>query len=181
MSKNFKSQKDPEAEAITAITVALDNIPEGRKLAVLKYVYERFAGSGDSPVSDSIAGGQRAPSLGKNDIKTFLKGKNPQTPYQQVAVLAYYLKENRNITEVNKKIIEEANLEALGRTIDDVTGVLNDAKNKYHFFGSSAGGKKFLLVHGEDIVNALPDQKIVAELIRSSNKRRGRKNKKKKK
>lgn len=179
MSKITKSQKDPEAEAITAITVALDNLSKERKLAVLKYVYERFTGPGVN-LTSFLAGDQRLPSGGKDDIKTFLKNKNPNTPYQQVAILARYLKQNRNIAEVNKKIIEEANLEALGRTIDDITGVLNDAKNKYHFFGSSADGKKVLLSHGEDVVDALPDQKKVAELIKSVNRRRSRKNKKKK-
>lgn len=178
MSKIDKQRNDPEAEVIAIIIAAIAKISRERKLALLKYIYERFS----SPESNSLDSehGREEKLIGvEEDIKAFLKRKNPITPYQQVAVLAYHLKINSGVDEINKKIIDEANRKALGRTIDNVTWVLNDAKNKYHFFGSGTGGNKILLAYGEDVVNALPDQKEVAELIKSRKKRRNKKRKKK--
>lgn len=174
MSKITKSHNDPEAVAIAAITKAIADIPDERKLAVLKFVHDRLGGriTTESQKLDSILALE---SEGKeSDIKTFLKNKKPVTPYQQVAVLAYFLKKNRSTESVNKKLIEDANKEALGRSIDDITGVLNDAKNKYQFFVSGSGGKKLLSAHGEDVVNALPEQAKVAQLMKEFGKKKRR-------
>lgn len=149
--KMNRGTQDLEAIAIDKIVEALNGVDEQRKLSVLRFVYERFSNGGVDPQGlaelekKNLLTNVQVPSspADNKDIKIFLKQKDPQNPYQQVAVLAYYLKENKSIDEVNKKIMEDANKEARGRIIDDMTGVLNDAKSKYNFLGQDHPAKKF--------------------------------------
>lgn len=161
---------DPEAVAIASITKALGSLEETRKVAVLTYILQRLGGSVSSNTLQAEEVNRSADTEG--NIKSFLKAKNPQNPYQQVAVLAYFLKKRRDEESVNKKLIEAANDEAGGRTIDNITSVLNDAKKQYQYFGSGPGGKKKLLVFGEDVVDALPNQEKVKELASKQPKKR---------
>ncbi len=159
------------------------SLSDERKLAVLSYSIERFGGS---PTKENHNGdkGFQPNDQRDTDIKSFLKKKDPKNKYQQVAVLAYFLKKNSGTDEVNKEIIESANTQAGGRTIDDITATLNDAKLKYGFFGAGSGGKKILLAYGEDIVEALPDKEKVKELMKKNSgksKRRSKKGKASKK
>lgn len=165
---------DPEAVAIGAIMKALESLEKSRKSAVLNFVIQRM----DNVVDMTQ---HRIPSITtdvlNNDIKIFLKSKDPRNKYQQVAVLAYFLIKKRGEEGINKDMIEIANKEALGRTIDDISSTLNDAKNKYGFFGAGSGGKKILLAYGEDVVDALPDQEKVKKLAKKGKikKRRAKK------
>lgn len=176
---NTNLSRDLETIAIDKIIDALDSLAIDRKVAILKYIYERIGGNERLSVLQSPGGinplsvaGEQNFSDNDVDIKTFLRSKNPENKYQQLAVLAFYLRKYQDIQVVDKKIIEEANRRALGRTIDNISLALNDAKQKYNFFGTYSGGKKNLLAYGEDIVNALPDQQKVKELMKSV---RGRK------
>jgi len=182
MKRDTKTH-DPEAQAIAAISAALKDVPDERRLAVLSFVSERLGGK-------ALAGGQTQGGAGGADdghahtpagnIKAFLKAKDPGNKYQQTAVLAYYLKKHGGEDQIGKESIESANKEAGGRTIDDITGTLNDAKSKYGYFGAGAGGKKILLAFGEDVVEALPDQEKVKVLRRANLGKSKRKSKKKK-
>ena len=165
---------DPEAVAIGTIMKALESLKDARKDAVLNFVMQRVGVIVDTNKSKIPS---VTTSVLNDDIKIFLKSKDPQNKYQQVAVLAYYLIKKRGESGVNKDMIEIANKDALGRTIDDISSTLNDAKNKYGFFGTGSGGKKILLAYGEDIVDALPDQEKVKKLAKKGKikKRRAKK------
>lgn len=180
MKKKTSGNRDVEAGAIATITNALADVPDERKTAVLSFVSQRFGGKDLGGISPANAGEGEMAAPHADDIKGFLKSKNPGNKYQQTAVLAYYLKKNSSEEQFGKESIETANQQAGGRTIDDITGTLNDAKSKYGFFGSGTGGKKILLAHGEDIVEALPDQEKVKALMKANASKSKRKTKKKK-
>ncbi len=164
---------DPEVVAIGSIMKALDLLEDTRKRAVLDFVSHRIGGV-VVPLQASEQKNDQVSISGDEDIKTFLKTKDTQNKYQQVAVLAYYLIKKKGQEAVNKEMIEAANKEAGGRTIDDITGTLNDAKTKYEFFGTGSGGKKILLAYGEDVVEALPNQEKVKELAKKKPSRKRR-------
>ncbi|MBP7006092.1 hypothetical protein KBB27_03150 [Patescibacteria group bacterium] len=180
MKRKTLENRDVEAEAIAAITSVLKDVPDERKTAVLSFVSQRFGGNDLGSAPASHGGGGEIVASPADNIKAFLKGKNPANKYQQTAVLAYYLKKNNSEEQFGKESIETANQQAGGRTIDDITGTLNDAKNKYGFFGAGAGGKKILLAYGEDVVEALPNQEKVKALMKANISKSKRKAKKKK-
>ncbi len=168
-----KLSDDPEAVAIAIIMKSLASFEEARKSAILNFVIQRVGIEIIAPKSE-VSGGDSGPGVIDQEIKTFLKSKDPKSKYQQVAVLAYYLIKKKGQDGINKDMIEAANKEALGRTIDDISGTLNDAKTKYGFFGTGSGGKKILLAYGEDIVEALPDQEKVKSLTKKGNTKKRR-------
>jgi hypothetical protein len=174
MKNNLTNEiHDEEAKVIAVVITALGCLEDNRKIEVLEFIIRRISGTNlpQREISPRNSIGSQAVDL---SIKDFLKQKNTENKYQQVAVLAYFLKKNKGEDFVNKEIIEAANLEAGGKTIDDITGTLNDAKSKYGFFGLANGGKKTLLAYGEDVVEALPDREKVKELRKKNHSRKRR-------
>jgi hypothetical protein len=178
MPKKSKEPIDPEAKAISQIILALDNIAPERKMFILDFVRRRIVTDFNLPASGDIPEEISSTNVGDvKNVKAFLKLKAPTNDYQKSAVLAYYLRRHEQIDEVNAKDIFEANKEALGRLIDNIPSVLNDAKRKYGYFTDGTGGKKRLSAFGEDIVEALPNQERVKELSKKSRKRKRRRKK----
>ncbi|MDP3014427.1 MAG: hypothetical protein Q8M92_09310 [Candidatus Subteraquimicrobiales bacterium] len=113
----------------------------------------------------------------------FVKNKKPENEYQRVAVIAYYLDKKENKKEFKNAEMSKANTnDARQPKISNITDVVTKAQNRYKFLTKGTGKATHQLsVHGEDIVEALPDHVKVKELIASAKSRKSKKKKKNKK
>jgi hypothetical protein len=84
--------------------------------------------------------------------------------------LAYYLTYARNQPHFKSEEIAKLNTEAAFQNFGNPLKTVNNAMARSHFLAPAGGGKKQMTAHGEDIVNALPDQAAVVELIKDYKK-----------
>ncbi len=132
------------------------------------------------PVGDQKpGGGQQNTNLNGVSMADFVKSKKPANEYQRVAVIAYYREHNQNQKEFKNIEMSQANTtEARQPKISNITDVVTKARDRYKFLTKGTGKATHQLsTHGEDVVNALPDQGAVKQLIADSKSRKPRKKK----
>lgn len=108
--------------------------------------------------------------------KQFLAAKKPDTDYERVACLGYYLTNARDTPHFKTADISKIATEAAYKFSNAATSV-HHASVTYKFLAPAGGGKKQMTVLGEDVVDAMPDrEKVKAALTahRPAAKRRGR-------
>ncbi len=184
-----KETKDPEPEAMRIIIGAIEKVPEERRLAVLQYVATKVGGgtlaeasaphpSEGAPVITTAPGAGR---LQPNErIDRFLQRKAPQDIYQNVACLAYFLTHDGNQPEFSTADLTTASQDARYRRIGNMAQAVKDTERRKHFLmAGRARGAKQLSTLGEQVVEALPDQQKVEQIIESWKPRRKRGRKKK--
>jgi hypothetical protein len=79
-------------------------------------------------------------------------------------VLAYYLDRYKNTSEFKTPALVALNQEAGGVKIGNPARAVDNATRRSHYLVSVKGGNKKISAHGEDVVEALPDQAKVAEI-----------------
>jgi hypothetical protein len=97
------------------------------------------------------------------DIKTFLAQKRPDSFYERVACLVYYLEKFGGQVEVGTKDITKANSDA---RLSKLTNPAVFVKHATHTYGylTPLGKRKFAVsARGEAVVEALPDRAKVEE------------------
>jgi hypothetical protein len=175
-----------EVDAMKVVDDALGGLETEARNRVLAWAASKYhaelqqpgggtgTGNGEKGTAQESGGG----SLGH--IKDFVVKKQPNTLYERVACLAYYLEKSKGMTAFNAKDVEKANTDARQGKIDNPASVLSDATRKYGFLAQVGGGKKALTAKGEALVEALPDREKAKEALKK-HRRRVRKSRKTKK
>ncbi|HEX3739480.1 MAG TPA: hypothetical protein VHV29_07115 [Terriglobales bacterium] len=99
------------------------------------------------------------------DIKAFLVQKRPESFYERVACLVYFLEKFADQAEVGTKDISKANSDA---RLSKLTNPAVFVKHATHTYGylTALGKRKFAIsARGEAVVEALPDRTKVEEAL----------------
>lgn len=180
--------KSSPADALKLVIEALDPLETAEKQWVLQSAASLWSvaapalGSNNSgkPVGPAGAGSAPVANHGQ-DLKSFVKAKNPQSETQRVACLAYYLANFRDTHAFKAADIAKLNTEAKGPAFNVPRAVSNAANAKHRYLSPVGKGQKQITSHGEEIVEALPDMEKVKEVEARKSARRGRPKKKSKK
>jgi hypothetical protein len=97
--------------------------------------------------------------------KDFMRKKSPATDVQKVACLGFYLAHFRNQREFKTADLTALNNEADGLKIGNATQAVNNATQQNHFFSPAGKGNKRITTLCEDVVDALPDQEKVKQVM----------------
>lgn len=157
-----------ELDAIGVVLKALEPLDPTSRQFVLRTVVERLAITG---VQTSGTGGPTPPGgLATTDLsnvhpKAFIKLKKPTTDVQRVACLAFYLTHGRNLPAFKTRDITKLDTDAAAGGFTHAGAAVRNATNQSHFLASAGGAKKQITSHGEDVVNALPDQEAVKKVV----------------
>ena len=173
---------DP-ADALKAVTTALEPLPDAEKQWVLQSAASRWTLA--MQVQNPGGGGSGTGTLGSiqnnilqepfkpTDARAFMRQKNPATDIQRIACLAYFHMKTGQPTFTSKDI-QNINTNSGGSKID-FTRALDNATRKARYISTVQGREKHLTTLGEDVVEALPDQKKVAEVEEAAHRsRRGK-------
>lgn len=189
-----KSDYKKELDALGTVLRVVGGLEPVGQAFVLRTAIERLAISGVSLPGAAAGSGTSAGGSGSgasantppHDAKAFLKEKRPVNEVQRVAVLAYYLDRYSATKEFKTPALVALNQEAGGLKIGNPTRAVDNATRRSNYLVAIKGGKKKISSHGEDVVDALPDQPKVAEIEtafaastrRGARKRTGKKAKK---
>lgn len=182
-----KSDFKKELDALGTVLKAVGTLEPAGQAFVLRTAVERLAISGVSlPGATGGSGVGASGNTPPRDAKTFLKEKRPVNEVQRVAVLAYYLDRYSETKEFKTPELVALNQEAGGLKIGNPTRAVDNATRRSNYLVAIKGGKKKISAHGEDVVDALPDQAKVADVEtafaastrRGARKRTGKKVKK---
>jgi hypothetical protein len=113
------------------------------------------------------------PNLGGSrtqTIKQFIATKRPDTQYERVACLAYYLTHHENTPEFKTVAITKAI--AAQPKLSNPSQIVNDATKTYGFLSAASKGMKQISVLGEAVVEALPDREAVKTAIANNRPRK---------
>lgn len=115
-------------------------------------------------------------------IKQFITSKRPDTQYERVACLAYYMTHVGNTPTFKTADITKANTAAALPKLSNPSQVVGDTTSAYKYLSSAGKGAKQISGLGEAVVEALPDREAVKAAIEANRpgKKRKRLVKKKK-
>src|SRR5262249_32170920 len=117
---------------------------------------------------------QQPPAFTGQSAKEFLRAKSPRNDTQRVACLAYYLTQQKNTAQFKAPDIKAMNHDARGADFANLSSTLANATVQNRFFAPVGGGKRRLTNLGELVVEALPDQEAVKQIISGQRKPRKR-------
>jgi hypothetical protein len=121
--------------------------------------------------SNSTGGGGLRSALAGSDaasgqtVKQFIASKRPETQYERVACLAYYLTHVDNTPQFKTRNITKANTAAAQPKLSNPSQVVADATKTYKYLSSAGKGAKQITSLGEAVVDALPTREAVAAAI----------------
>ncbi len=108
-----------------------------------------------------------ARSAAGQTIKQFVTAKRPETQYERVACLAYYLTHVSNTPRFKTRDITAANTSAAQPKLSNPSQVVGDTTKTYKYLSSAGKGAKQITALGEAVVEALPNREAVAAAIAS--------------
>lgn len=171
-----KTDFKKELEALGTVLQAVGALESAGQTFVLRTAIDRLGisdmqltAAGGTPLSatGNVGGAGSGAGAGSNpprDPKTFLKEKKPVSEVQRVAVLAYYLDRYKDTKEFKTPDLVALNQDAGGLRIGNPARAVDNATRRSNYLVSVKGGRKKISAHGEDVVEALPDQAKVAEV-----------------
>ncbi|UPK36709.1 hypothetical protein IVB18_04965 [Bradyrhizobium sp. 186] len=109
---------------------------------------------------------------GRQTIKQFIAAKRPDTQYERVACLGYYLTHVESTPEFKTLAITKANTAAAQPRLSNPSQIVSDATKTYGYLSAAGKGAKQISVLGEAVVDALPDREAVKAAIASNRPRR---------
>ena len=107
----------------------------------------------------------------KDDPTKFIRAKKPKNDRELVACLGYFLAKVRGTSTFGSKDLENLNDEADGNMIGEFPIALNNATGYNMYFKAAGKGKKKMSPHGNQVVEALPDQDAVKKIVNSFRKK----------
>jgi hypothetical protein len=96
-----------------------------------------------------------------------LKNKRPSTDVQRIACLAFYLTHAKGQNHFKTADLTKLNTEAAAVKLSNAAVSVMNATDHSKFLSQAGGGKKQITSIGEDIVNALPDQEAVKNIVQN--------------
>lgn len=184
-----------ELEALGKVLSALEPLTSDQMKFVLKTAADRLGfnipmkATGQPQGADGALIGSMAEEARPNDEnlsitnmtpKAFIKAKQPDSDVLRATCLAYYLTHARNQVHFKTEDIVALNTEAAYQNFGNALKTVNNAMARSRFLAPAGSGKKQITTHGEDVVNALPDQATVKTLVASYSKKNRAKLKSKK-
>jgi hypothetical protein len=160
-----KASTYSEVDAMRDVDAALSQLESDARHRVMhwalsKHGVEGTADPSRTEVSARISGGD---AHRPKDIKSFISTKRPDSFYERVACLVYYLEKFAGQAEVGTNDITKANSDA---RLSKLTNPAVFVKHATHTYGYliSLGKRKFAIsARGEAVVEALPDRAKVEE------------------
>lgn len=162
-----------ELKALGVVLDALQPLPAEQREFVLTTVMSRL-GVGNSQTKNFEQGGlgptilRRATVDGEMTPKEFVKAKKPTSETQRMACLAFYLTHFRNQPHFKTRDLTNLNTNAACPKLSNPARTVDNATKQNGFFAPAGKGNKQIAPHGEDVVNALPDQDAVKALRQES-------------
>jgi hypothetical protein len=166
---------DKEAKALRTVLAALSPLSEETRAFIHRVAGERLrivATVNDQPPGPEHAQMGRPSSssqgvgLSEMSPKEFLKNKKPVSELQRIVCLAYYLTHGRSTAHFKTADLTKLNTEAAGGRFSNASTTVNNATNQSHFLAPAGkGGLKQITPHGEEYVEALPDQEAAKRVV----------------
>lgn len=166
-----KADFKKELDALGTVLQAVGSLDPAGQTFVMRLAIERLAiagvatpGGATTGASAQLSGGAGPSTTQPRDAKAFLKDKKPINEVQRVVVLAYFLDRYKGTPEFKTPDLVALNQEAGGLKIGNPTRAVDNATRRSNYLVSVKGGNKKISAHGEDVVDALPDQAKVTEV-----------------
>jgi hypothetical protein len=176
-----KTEYQDEIQALKAVLGALAKLNAAGQRWVLATAASRLSitvphGTGGSSGTGTTAqsrgtGGQ--PAEGTLTSKEFMRQKAPKSDVQRVACLAYYLAHHRNLSAFKARDLTALNRDAAGPKLN-MSRAMDNATKHNNYLSPAGKGQKQITAHGEDVVNALPDQEAAKAAEATGKPRRRR-------
>ncbi|MDO8538279.1 MAG: hypothetical protein Q7S21_05320 [archaeon] len=184
-NKAIKEEIETEIKAISSIAPILADLSEEKRTNVISYFIKRFnvnlqgvmMAQTKSPMTrqQSFQDIQQdqVSTTQMDSIQSFLREKKPKNNYQVIACLAYYLDKVENTQEFGNDEITNANLRAKKSKFTNITRDMTNAQYQYQFITTAINDKKkkMLTDIGERVVEALPDNQKVIDIVKEARKR----------
>jgi len=166
------SKKHTPADALKVVVETLQELETNEKQWVLQSAASLWSVSVQALTpslrASPLAGGASGngshvpPAVGDvANAKAFMKAKDPKSDLQRVAVLAYHLTNGKATPTFKTRQITAANTEAKGPKFNTTRAIENASRTPVGYLSSIGKGEKQITAHGEEIVEALPDQEAV--------------------
>lgn len=160
-----KSVGYSEVDAMRDLEGALGQLDAEAKQRVLDWAFSKHGAKfgGQSDLGGKPAHPTSPQSDRATDIKAFVAQKRPDSFYERVACLVYFLEKFKDHAEVGTKDITKANSDA---RLSKLTNPAVFVKHATHTYGylTALGKRKFAIsARGEAVVEALPDRAKVEE------------------
>jgi len=174
-----KQSRQSDIEALAKVVAAVELLEPPQQIWVLQTAASRFSLTtnqlqqpGAKSKSDEITA-----ALGSGDgeasPKEFLNAKNPRTQVQRIACLAYFLSKRRRTPRFNTRQLADLNSEAGWHGFSSPSVCVENA-SKAKLLSLAGGGNKQLTSLGKALVDALPNQEFVKEIMSATGRRKGR-------
>lgn len=173
----MSASKADSTAALVAVVKALEPLTEHERSWVLQSAATRWGNAAPiSPISGQGTGAQLPPTgsllsasgdtqsaLASQNVRSFVRLKQPANDVQRVACLVYFLTHTQNKLGFTSKEITQAHTDSGGSAIN-MTRALDNATRQTRYLSSRGRKEKQLTPLGEDAVNALPSQEAVRGL-----------------
>lgn len=176
-----------EVKALGIVLNAVEDLTEEQRQFVLRTAIGRFgiAESGAQPTkaSSAINPANKIANTGvepeASTPKLFMAAKRPMNDVQRIVCLAYFLTHQRTQQHFKTADLTKLNVEAASSKIGNPAQAVANATKISGYLTAVGGGKKQLTIHGEHVVNALPDQEAVRTVNQDQGSQRPKRRKKK--
>ncbi|MEK7469878.1 MAG: hypothetical protein AAB074_21125 [Planctomycetota bacterium] len=168
-----------EFDAIKTALEVLEPLDAKQRQFVVGMILSRLDMA--APVANEVAGESSAGSGAEHagaastkapGVRDFLKRKSPATDLERFACLAFYLTQHMGSAAFTTRDITKLNGEAGGQDFSNPAATAMNATRQSKLLSKAGGGKKRITIHGEDLVNALPDRVKVKEVMKSKTVRK---------
>jgi hypothetical protein len=163
-----KQNPASEVDAMKAVDQALEGLNEDARNRVLDWARSKFgvqtsrSGVTNTGPEDPA---RQLPAAAPTNIKSFFAQKKPESFYERVACLAYYLEKHGGMTELKTRDISKANTDARLSKMSNPALFVKHATDTYGFLSRLAHGKIGISGRGEALVEALPDRAKVKQAL----------------
>jgi hypothetical protein len=155
-----------ESDAMKAVDDALGQLDDNARHRILDWANSKFGTQGTLPsVPAAPQPRTPTPAVPTGDIKSFVAQKRPESFYERVACLAYYLEKSGGKNELKTRDISKANTDARLSNMSNPALFVKHATNTYGFLSRIGHGSFAISGRGEAIVEALPDRAKVKQAL----------------
>jgi len=145
-----------EVDAMREVDEALAKLEPGAQQRVIDWASSKYKLSANRTPDQGAPSPQIQPgpkgSATPRDIKSFLAQKRPDSFYERVACLVYYLEKFDGKSEVNRKDIDKANVDARLSKLSNSGVFVKNATHTYGYLTSVGKGQLALSTRGEPLL-----------------------------
>ena len=168
---------ESKLNAIKTLVNTMESLPDSERAEVLDFALKQLnfkpglSGTGTALLSNIVSEQVAIRPNVTMSIESFVESKKPINDFQHVAVLAYYLREQRDLRDFKTRDIAKACGEAGYQKISNVSGAINKARSRYGYFtGGTKSGTNQLSAVGRKLVEALPNHEKVQDVLKEFKK-----------